>query len=59
MRKLNSIDIVEDGKAVQLGGGLKVKEITDALWAKGKQTSLIVRSCKSMPRLTYGSHRTV
>ena len=59
MRKLNSIDIVEDGKAVQLGGGLKVKEITDALWAKGKQTSLIVRFCKSISSLTYGSHRTV
>lgn len=59
MRKLNSIDIAEDGKTVRLGGGLKVKEITDALWAEGKQTSLTVQVCKSKHPLTYGSHGTV
>lgn len=40
MRKLNQIKIAEDGQTVQLGGGLRVKEITDALWAEGKQTGM-------------------
>lgn len=39
MRRLNTIDIAKNGKTVRLGGGLLVKEVTDALWAKGKQTS--------------------
>lgn len=39
MRKLNKIKIAKDGQTVQMGGGLRVKEITDALWAEGKQTS--------------------
>ncbi|KAI4174451.1 MAG: hypothetical protein LQ348_006376 [Seirophora lacunosa] len=38
MRKLNATEIAEDGRTVQLGGGLLAKEITDALWADGKQT---------------------
>lgn len=43
MRKLNATEIAEDGRTVQLGGGLLAKEITDALWADGKQTGLFAR----------------
>ncbi|KAL9008904.1 MAG: hypothetical protein Q9173_006017 [Seirophora scorigena] len=38
MRKQTATEIAEDGQTVQLGGGLLAKEITDALWAEGKQT---------------------
>ena len=40
MRKLDKTEIAEDGKTVRLGGGLLAKEITDALWAEGKQTGM-------------------
>ncbi|GAW10739.1 hypothetical protein ANO14919_000740 [Xylariales sp. No.14919] len=36
--KLNSIEIADDGKTAKFGGGVLSKTITDALWAKGKQT---------------------
>ncbi|EHL00888.1 hypothetical protein M7I_3281 [Glarea lozoyensis 74030] len=38
MRKLNTIDISPDGQTATIGGGALSKEVTDALWARGKQT---------------------
>ena len=38
MRGLNDVTVASDGESVALGGGVKVKEVTDALWAQGKQT---------------------
>lgn len=38
MSQLNSINIAKDGKTVTLGGGVMSKNVTDALWAAGKQT---------------------
>lgn len=38
MRKLNHIEIAEDGKTAKIGGGASVKEVVDALGKAGKRT---------------------
>lgn len=42
LRQLNSVEIQDDGRSAVMGGGVLTKEVTDALWAEGKQTG----SCK-------------
>ena len=42
MRKLDSIEIAEDGQSATLGGGILDKAVTDGLWAAGKQTGIII-----------------
>jgi len=36
--QLNTITIAKDKKSVTVGGGTNSKDLTDALWAAGKQT---------------------
>jgi hypothetical protein len=36
--QLNTISIAEDKQSVTVGGGINSKNLTDALWAAGKQT---------------------
>ena len=36
--QLDSLSIAKDGKSVTVGGGINVKNMTDALLAAGKQT---------------------
>jgi hypothetical protein len=36
--QLNTISIAKDNKSVTVGGGTNSKNLTDALWAAGKQT---------------------
>ena len=38
MRQLNSVEIAKDGQTATFGGGILDKEVTDGLWAAGKQT---------------------
>lgn len=38
--RLNSISIGNDGQSVTVGGGVNSKNLTDALWAAGKQTGI-------------------
>ncbi|KAL1854451.1 hypothetical protein VTK73DRAFT_8748 [Phialemonium thermophilum] len=38
MSQLNSVQIARDGKTATIGGGILSKDLTDALWAAGKQT---------------------
>mgnify|MGYP001568749054 CR=1 FL=1 len=38
MKQLNSIKIAKDGQTVTIGGGVMSKNVTDTLWAAGKQT---------------------
>lgn len=38
LSKLNSITIAKDGKTATIGGGVMSKNLTDTLWAAGKQT---------------------
>jgi AICAR transformylase/IMP cyclohydrolase PurH len=38
MSQLNGIAIAKDGKTAAIGGGVISKNLTDALWAAGKQT---------------------
>lgn len=38
MRQLNSVKIAEDGKTATFGAGILSKDVTDSLWAAGKQT---------------------
>lgn len=35
---LNSVEIAADGQSAKIGGGIRSKNLTDALWAAGKQT---------------------
>jgi hypothetical protein len=38
LRKLNHVEIAEDGKTAKIGGGASVKEVVDALDKAGKRT---------------------
>jgi FAD/FMN-containing dehydrogenase len=38
MSQLNSIVIAEDGQTATIGGGVIAVNLTNALWAAGKQT---------------------
>ena len=38
MNQLGSVQIAEDGQTATFGGGIMAKNVTDALWAAGKQT---------------------
>lgn len=38
LTKLNGIRIASDGKTATIGGGVISKDLTDTLWAAGKQT---------------------
>ena len=38
MSQLNRITIAKDGKTATIGGGVMSKNLTDTLWAAGKQT---------------------
>lgn len=38
MPQLNSVSFAKDKQSVTLGGGINSKNLTDALWAVGKQT---------------------
>ena len=45
MRLLNHVHISEEGDVATIGGGVKVKEVIDALWSAGKQTGVVDPSC--------------
>ena len=36
--QLNTVFVAKDGKTATIGGGVNAKNLTDALWATGKQT---------------------
>lgn len=36
--QLDSVSIAKDGKTATIGGGILSKQVTDKLWAAGKQT---------------------
>jgi FAD/FMN-containing dehydrogenase len=38
IRGMNQISVSHDGKTATIGGGARVKEVVDTLWAAGKQT---------------------
>lgn len=38
LRQLDSVDIAPDGQTAVIGGGIRSRNLTDALWAAGKQT---------------------
>lgn len=38
MTQLNSVEIAEDGETMTVGGGTMSINVTDTLWAAGKQT---------------------
>ncbi|KAJ5892521.1 hypothetical protein N7504_009212 [Penicillium tannophilum] len=46
--KLDSVSIAEDGQTATFGGGVKSKQVTDALWAAGKQTVTGACECTSL-----------
>ncbi|KAH6723727.1 FAD binding domain-containing protein [Leptodontidium sp. 2 PMI_412] len=52
MTQLNSIKIAKDGKTVTLGGGVMSKNVTDTLWAAGKQT--VTGTCECVSYLGPG-----
>lgn len=41
MRKLQNVEIAENGKSAIIGGGIKTKALYDALWVQGKQTGML------------------
>lgn len=38
LNQLSSVEIAEDGQTATFGGGIMAKNVTDSLWAAGKQT---------------------
>ncbi|PGH06143.1 hypothetical protein GX51_02531 [Blastomyces parvus] len=47
LSQLNSIEIAGDGKTVTIAGGAQSKNVTDTLWAAGKQTVTGTCECVS------------
>lgn len=46
MSQLNSVTVAKDGQTATIGGGVMSKNLTDALWAAGKQTGEhVMNSC--------------
>jgi hypothetical protein len=43
MRQLADVEVLEGGKSAKVGGGIKSKELVDALWKEGKQTGMEYR----------------
>lgn len=58
MRAMKDVRVSEDGKTATIGGGIKAREVTDALWAVGKQTGILILklSLNSRSGLTRTSH---
>ncbi|KAL8420607.1 hypothetical protein RB594_003411 [Gaeumannomyces avenae] len=48
IRSLNSVEIATDGKTARVGGGIRSKELIDALWAASKQTVTGTCECVSI-----------
>jgi FAD/FMN-containing dehydrogenase len=48
MESLNEIQICPDGQTALIGGGTLSKNITDTLWARGKQTVTGACECTSL-----------
>jgi hypothetical protein len=38
LNQLSTVEIAKDGKTATFGGGIMSKNVTDVLWAAGKQT---------------------
>jgi hypothetical protein len=54
LNQLDSVEIAEDGNTATFGGGTIAKNVTDALWAAGKQTGE-----STSPNITqYYSYKT-
>ncbi|KAF9871150.1 FAD-dependent oxygenase [Colletotrichum karsti] len=47
LNQLTSIEVAEDGKSAKIGGGTRSKNVTDTLWAAGKQTVTGTCECVS------------
>ncbi|KAK8131966.1 hypothetical protein PG999_000139 [Apiospora kogelbergensis] len=41
LSQLSTVEIAQDGKTAKIGGGIRAKNLTDALWAAGKQTGYL------------------
>jgi hypothetical protein len=41
MRQLSDVRITEGGDFATIGGGVKAKDVMDALWSAGKQTGVV------------------
>ncbi|KAL8369781.1 hypothetical protein RB595_000221 [Gaeumannomyces hyphopodioides] len=48
IRSLNSVEIAADGNTARVGGGVRSKELIDALWAADKQTVTGTCECVSV-----------
>ncbi|GLA40221.1 hypothetical protein AnigIFM63309_007836 [Aspergillus niger] len=48
MGQLSSVEVAADGKTATIGGGTMSKEVTDQLWAAGKQTVTGTCECVSL-----------
>ncbi|KAL8303087.1 hypothetical protein RB600_006807 [Gaeumannomyces tritici] len=48
IQSLNSVEIATDGKTARVGGGIRSKELIDALWAANKQTVTGTCECVSI-----------
>jgi hypothetical protein len=43
MPQLDTIKVAKDGQTATFGGGVNSKQVTDTLWAAGKQTGKHIR----------------
>lgn len=59
MKKLNSVDISEDGTTAKIGGGALSKTVIDALWNAGKQTGEFAAFISIIYILTSNDHFAV
>ncbi|PGG95622.1 hypothetical protein AJ79_09947 [Helicocarpus griseus UAMH5409] len=52
LRQLNSISVADDGQTATFGGGVRVKQVMEALWEKGKKT--VTGSCECVGMMGPG-----
>ncbi|KAF4457203.1 hypothetical protein F53441_767 [Fusarium austroafricanum] len=45
IRPQNLVEVAEDGKSAKIGGGASIKQVTNELWAAGKQTVTGICEC--------------
>jgi len=59
MRQLNHVRLNPDNMTATIGGGVKAKEVTDALWAVGKRSGQLIHSATRTRRTDHYSDRSL
>lgn len=48
LHQLSGVEVASDGQTAKFGGGIMAKNVTDNLWAAGKQTGKSMSLCSAI-----------